>query len=120
MTELAAPPAVLLRQHLIVHGLSTSSRRPANSDYYRVPTGVPAMVNIARPNISMALPRVAPGVSSIFHRSAQSIPHTYGGEFAAFFSFGLAWIVASWDLLKETKLVSSPVITVGRTLGVRY
>jgi len=120
MTELAAPPAVLLRQHLIVHGLSTSSRRPANSDYYRVPTGVPAMVNIARPNISMALPRVAPGVSSIFHRSAQSIPHTYGGEFVAFFSFGLAWIVASWDLLKETKLVSSPVITVGRTLGVRY
>ncbi len=48
------------------------------------------------------------------------VPHTYGGEFVAFFSFGLAWIVASWDLLKETKLVSSPVITVGRTLGVRY
>src|SRR5690348_15615235 len=61
MTELAAPPAVFLRQHLIVHGLSTSSRRPANSDYYRVSTGVPAMVNIATP--AWRAPGVlAPGV----------------------------------------------------------
>src|SRR6516162_5522333 len=35
-TELAAPPAVLPRQHLIFHGLSTSSKRPANSDFYRI------------------------------------------------------------------------------------
>src|SRR5215469_5910450 len=30
-TELAGPPAVFLRQHLVFHGLSTSLKRPANA-----------------------------------------------------------------------------------------
>src|SRR5215472_15933347 len=43
-TELAAPPAVFLRQHLIFHGLSTSLKRPANDDFYGVPTRTRANV----------------------------------------------------------------------------
>src|SRR5262245_7399085 len=39
-TELAGPPAAFLRQHLVLHGLSTSSKRPGSSDFYRVPAGV--------------------------------------------------------------------------------
>src|SRR5262249_14751230 len=35
-TELAAPPAVFLRQHLIFHGLSTSSKRPTNNHFYPI------------------------------------------------------------------------------------
>src|SRR6516162_10638511 len=42
-TELAGPPAVFLRQHLVFHGLSTSSKRLANSDFYRIPTATYAM-----------------------------------------------------------------------------
>src|SRR5215472_18074996 len=37
-TELAGPPAVFLRQHLVFHGLRTSSKRPANSHFYGIPT----------------------------------------------------------------------------------
>src|SRR5215475_11691714 len=43
-TELAAPPAVFLRQHLIFHGLSTSLKRPANGDFYGIPTRTRANV----------------------------------------------------------------------------
>src|SRR5262245_57460615 len=43
-TELAAPPAVFLRQHLISHGLSTSLKRPANGDFYGIPTRTQANV----------------------------------------------------------------------------
>src|SRR5215472_16136524 len=43
-TELAAPPAVFLPQHLIFHGLSTSLKRPANGDFYGVPTRTRANV----------------------------------------------------------------------------
>src|SRR5215475_759254 len=38
-TELAAPPAVFLRQHLIFHGLSTSLKRSANGDLTVSPPG---------------------------------------------------------------------------------
>src|SRR5215831_7565072 len=44
-TKLAAPPAVFLRQHLIFHGLSTSLKRPANGDFYGIPTRTRANVN---------------------------------------------------------------------------
>src|SRR5262249_59908453 len=43
-TELAAPPAVFLRQHLIFHGLSTSFKRSAHVDFYGIPTPAPAHV----------------------------------------------------------------------------
>src|SRR5262245_2261506 len=37
-TELAGPPSVFLRQHLVFHGLSTSSKRRANRGLYGNPT----------------------------------------------------------------------------------
>src|SRR5215813_13861533 len=43
-TELAAPPAVFFRKHLIFHGLSTSLKRPANGDFYGIPTRTRANV----------------------------------------------------------------------------
>src|SRR5499433_4301856 len=43
-TELAAPPAIFLRQHLIFHGLSTSLKSPANGDFYGIPTRTRANV----------------------------------------------------------------------------
>src|SRR6516164_2635051 len=54
-TELAAPPAVFLRQHLIFHGLSTSLKRPANGDFYGIPTrtraNVKHQIRVVRPCI---------------------------------------------------------------------
>src|SRR5262249_44353931 len=43
-TELAAPPAVFLRQHLIFHSLSTSLKRPTKCDFYRIPPRTPVNV----------------------------------------------------------------------------
>src|SRR6516162_9153385 len=43
-TELTGPPAVFLRQHLIFHELSTSLKRPANGDFYGIPTRTRANV----------------------------------------------------------------------------
>jgi hypothetical protein len=48
------------------------------------------------------------------------LPHTYAGEFVAFTSFGSAWIVASWDLLKRAGLVDATVRGIGGTLGVQF
>lgn len=46
------------------------------------------------------------------------VPHTYAGEFIAFTSFGCAWLVASWDLLKQVGMINAAVQSVGSTLGV--
>src|SRR5215469_4923312 len=48
-TELAGPPAVLLAQHFVFHGLSTSSKRPANCDFYRIPTALSRVLKWDRP-----------------------------------------------------------------------
>lgn len=45
------------------------------------------------------------------------VPHSYAGEFIAFSSFGSAWIVASWDLLRRSKLVNATVVTVSTTVS---
>jgi hypothetical protein len=34
-------------------------------------------------------------------------PHNYSGEFIAFTAFGAAWIVASWDLLRGSRLIKA-------------
>jgi len=46
------------------------------------------------------------------------VPHGYAGEFVAFTSFGAAWIVASWDLLKRAGPLDTAVTAVGQRLGV--
>lgn len=46
------------------------------------------------------------------------VPHGYAGEFVAFTTFGIAWIIASWDLLKRAPLANSVISGVGRTLGI--
>ena len=48
----------------------------------------------------------------------RELPHTYGGEFLAFFSFGMAWIVGSWDLLNGLGWLDKAVTAVGSSLGV--
>jgi hypothetical protein len=48
------------------------------------------------------------------------LPPTYLGEFCAFTSYRAAWIVASWDLLKQAGPLRSAVDAVGRTVGVGY
>src|SRR6516162_7269530 len=55
-TELAAPPAVFLRQHLIFHELSTSLKRPANGDFYGIPTRTRANVKHQLAGECQALP----------------------------------------------------------------
>lgn len=45
-------------------------------------------------------------------------PHTYAGEYVAFTSFGIAWLVASWDLLNGAPWLNALVQTVGASLGV--
>ncbi|MEZ5378624.1 MAG: hypothetical protein R2733_19115 [Acidimicrobiales bacterium] len=49
---------------------------------------------------------------------AGDLPPTYVGEFAAFTSYGAAWIVASWDLLKQAGPLRSAVEAVGHAVGV--
>src|SRR6516225_7861669 len=51
-TELAGPPAVFLRQHFVFHGLPTSSRRPANCDFYRIPTALSRVLTWDRPALA--------------------------------------------------------------------
>jgi hypothetical protein len=47
------------------------------------------------------------------------LPHSYAGEFVAFTSFGCAWIVASWDLLRRAGWLDTAVTGVGSAVGVR-
>lgn len=47
-------------------------------------------------------------------------PHTYVGEFVAFTSFGTAWIVASYDLIKQIPVVNKAVVNVGQSVGVAF
>jgi hypothetical protein len=46
------------------------------------------------------------------------LPHSYAGEFLAFSSFGTAWIIASWDLLKGLVPLNNLLTGVGEKLGV--
>ncbi len=47
---------------------------------------------------------------------ATDLPPTYLGEFVAFTSYGAAWMVASWDLLKQAGPLRSVVDAVGRAI----
>jgi hypothetical protein len=46
------------------------------------------------------------------------IPHSYAGEFMAFTSFGTAWIIAGWDLLRGLVPLNNLLNEVGGKLGV--
>jgi hypothetical protein len=48
-TELAGPPAVFLRQHFVFHGLSTSSKHPANCDFYPYSHSIEPGAYVGRP-----------------------------------------------------------------------
>ncbi len=48
---------------------------------------------------------------------ASDLPPTYVGEFVAFTSYGAAWMVASWDLLRQAGPLRSMVDAVGRAIA---
>lgn len=95
-----------------MHALRALHARPAGGDsafrYVRVNS--PRTVLFAL----CALGVLLGGVWAVFGTTtpwlgSRDLPPVYAGEFMAFGSFGLAWIVASWDLLRQVGPVRATV-----------